>query len=93
GRGAGQTRPGGVRRRHPRRHRDRDRVAAQVPPWMVPERWAFVDRIARTSVEKADKAEVRARLARGEYDVVTLDDTGTATGGTAPGTDDPVRST
>ncbi|MFE1514453.1 long-chain fatty acid--CoA ligase, partial [Corynebacterium bovis] len=62
-------------------------------PWMVPERWAFVDRIARTSVEKADKAEVRARLARGEYDVVTLDDTGTATGGTAPGTDDPVRST
>lgn len=71
----------------------RDRVAAQVPPWMVPERWAFVDRIARTSVEKADKAEVRARLARGEYDVVTLDDTGAATGGTAPGTDDPVRST
>ncbi|MEL4153083.1 hypothetical protein MTQ22_07170, partial [Corynebacterium bovis] len=71
----------------------RDRVAAQVPPWIVPERWAFVDRIARTSVEKADKAEVRARLARGEYDVVTLDDTGTATGGTTPGTDDPVRST
>ena len=41
--------------------------------WWLPERWAFVDEIPKTSVGKFDKKVLRARYADGELDVVTLE--------------------
>jgi fatty-acyl-CoA synthase len=46
----------------------RDRVAA----WWLPERWAYVDEIPKTSVGKFDKKVLRAQFAEGQLDVVTL---------------------
>ena len=38
--------------------------------WWLPERWAFVDEIPKTSVGKFDKKVLRARYAEGKLDVV-----------------------
>ncbi len=47
----------------------RDRVAR----WWLPERWAIVDEIPKTSVGKFDKKRLRAAVAAGDVDVVELD--------------------
>ena len=51
----------------------REFLADKVVRWWLPERWAFVDQVPRTSVGKYDKKTIRARHAEGQYDVVTLD--------------------
>ncbi|MFT4126144.1 MAG: long-chain fatty acid--CoA ligase [Gordonia sp. (in: high G+C Gram-positive bacteria)] len=40
-----------------------------VPRWQIPERWAFVTEIPKTSVGKFDKKAVRQRYAEGGYEV------------------------
>ena len=51
----------------------RDFLAEKVARWQVPERWAFIDAVPKTSVGKFDKKVVRARFAEGELDVRTPD--------------------
>jgi fatty-acyl-CoA synthase len=43
----------------------------KVARWWLPERWAFVDEVPKTSVGKFDKKVLRARYARGELAVET----------------------
>ena len=43
-----------------------------VARWWVPERWAFVDEIPKTSVGKFDKKVIRSRAAAGDLDVVEI---------------------
>jgi fatty-acyl-CoA synthase len=50
----------------------REFLADKVVRWWLPERWAFVEEIPRTSVGKYDKKTIRARHAEGAYTVVTL---------------------
>ncbi|GAA5177662.1 long-chain fatty acid--CoA ligase [Rugosimonospora acidiphila] len=50
----------------------RDFLAGRVAHWQVPERWAFIDAVPRTSVGKFDKKVVRARYADGALDVRTI---------------------
>ena len=60
----------------------RDFLAERVPRWQVPERWAFVGEVPKTSVGKFDKKVIRARYADGELDVVEIArQAGTPTGG------------
>lgn len=47
-------------------------ISLQVPSWMVPENWTFVDSIFKTSVDKFDKKDLRAAYRRGSFDVITL---------------------
>jgi len=49
----------------------RDFLAAKLARWQLPERWAFVTEVPKTSVGKFDKKEVRRRYADGELDIVT----------------------
>ncbi|MFJ8297535.1 long-chain-fatty-acid--CoA ligase [Streptomyces sp. NPDC094447] len=49
----------------------REFLAGRVARWWVPERWAFVDAVPKTSVGKYDKRAVRARYAEGALDVWT----------------------
>ncbi|KAA1248246.1 long-chain fatty acid--CoA ligase [Mycobacterium simiae] len=44
-------------------------LSDKVVRWWLPERWAFVDEIPRTSVGKYDKKTVRSRYADGVYQV------------------------
>jgi fatty-acyl-CoA synthase len=46
-------------------------LAEKVAKWQVPERWAFITEVPKTSVGKFDKKVLRARYAEGELDVVT----------------------
>ena len=50
----------------------REFLADRVVRWWLPERWAFVAQVPRTSVGKYDKKTIRARHAEGEYEVITL---------------------
>ncbi|AKK10887.1 long-chain fatty-acid--CoA ligase [Corynebacterium uterequi] len=50
----------------------RAELRAILPNWMIPEYWAFVDHIAKTSVDKFDKKDLRQHLADGLLDVITL---------------------
>jgi len=43
----------------------RDFLAATVAHWQLPERWAFIDAVPKTSVGKFDKKRVRAQYAEG----------------------------
>ena len=43
----------------------RDFLAATVARWQLPERWAFIDAVPKTSVGKFDKKVVRSRYAEG----------------------------
>jgi fatty-acyl-CoA synthase len=47
-------------------------LAGRVAKWWVPQHWAFVAEVPKTSVGKFDKKALRAELATGELDVVTL---------------------
>ena len=40
-------------------------LAGQIPRWQLPERWAFITEVPKTSVGKFDKKVLRAQLADG----------------------------
>ena len=44
----------------------------RVPRWWLPEKWAFIDEIPKTSVGKFDKKLIRANFAQGDYTVETV---------------------
>jgi fatty-acyl-CoA synthase len=44
-----------------------DKIAA----WQLPERWAFIDEVPKTSVGKFDKKVLRKQYAAGELSVQT----------------------
>jgi fatty-acyl-CoA synthase len=50
----------------------RDYLAQHVAKWQLPERWAFVDEVPKTSVGKFDKKVIRRSYADGELDVQTV---------------------
>jgi acyl-CoA synthetase (AMP-forming)/AMP-acid ligase II len=45
----------------------------RVAKWWLPDQWAFIDSIPKTSVGKFDKKVLRAQFAKGDLDVVTHD--------------------
>jgi acyl-CoA synthetase (AMP-forming)/AMP-acid ligase II len=47
----------------------RDFLAGRLAKWQLPERWAFIDAVPKTSVGKFDKKRVRAAYAGHELDV------------------------
>jgi len=47
----------------------REFLAGSMARWQLPERWAFIDAVPKTSVGKFDKKEVRARYASGALGV------------------------
>jgi fatty-acyl-CoA synthase len=49
-------------------------LADQVVRWWLPERWAFVDKIPRTSVGKYDKKTIRSRYADNAYQIIEVRD-------------------
>jgi fatty-acyl-CoA synthase len=49
----------------------RAHLAGRVVKWWVPEQWAFVDHVPRTSVGKHDKKLLRERREEGRLDVAT----------------------
>jgi fatty-acyl-CoA synthase len=50
----------------------RDFLAERVAKWQLPERWAFIEAVPKTSVGKFDKKRVRANYADGALDVREL---------------------
>ncbi|MFM7616763.1 MAG: long-chain fatty acid--CoA ligase [Actinomycetes bacterium] len=50
----------------------REFLGGSVAKWQLPERWAFIAEVPKTSVGKFDKKVLRARYADGALDVVTL---------------------
>jgi acyl-CoA synthetase (AMP-forming)/AMP-acid ligase II len=49
-------------------------LSSRVVKWWLPEQWAFVDEVPRTSVGKHDKKLLRARYAEGSLNVVVSDE-------------------
>ncbi|HEX6379783.1 MAG TPA: fatty acid--CoA ligase, partial [Acidimicrobiia bacterium] len=47
-------------------------LAERVPRLWLPERWSFIDKIPKTSVDKFDKKALRARYAEGSLVVNEL---------------------
>ena len=47
----------------------RDFLGERVAQWQVPERWAFIDEVPKTSVGKFDKKVLRSRHEAGELSV------------------------
>jgi fatty-acyl-CoA synthase len=47
----------------------RDYLADHVAKWQVPERWAFIDEVPKTSVGKFDKKVIRKSYAEGKLEV------------------------
>jgi fatty-acyl-CoA synthase len=50
----------------------RDFLADRVARWQLPERWAFIEAVPKTSVGKFDKKLVRSQYADGDLTVETL---------------------
>ncbi|MGQ0803840.1 MAG: long-chain fatty acid--CoA ligase [Actinomycetota bacterium] len=50
----------------------RDFLGDKVAKWQLPERWAFIDEVPKTSVGKFDKKVLRARHSSGELEVEEL---------------------
>ena len=50
----------------------REFLGSKVAGWQVPERWAFIDEVPKTSVGKFDKKVLRKRYAAGELNVEIL---------------------
>jgi fatty-acyl-CoA synthase len=48
-------------------------LAGRVGTWWLPERWAFLGELPKTSVGKFDKKSLRARYAEGTLEVVQVD--------------------
>ena len=59
-------------RRRRRRRRCASSSRQRVARWQLPERWAFIDEVPKTSVGKFDKKVLRAQHADGELDIETL---------------------
>ncbi len=51
----------------------REFLAEQGGAWQLPERWAFIEAVPKTSVGKFDKKRVRADYAEGSLEVAKLD--------------------
>ncbi|WP_017591127.1 long-chain fatty acid--CoA ligase [Nocardiopsis potens] len=49
-------------------------LSGRVARWQLPERWAFIDEVPKTSVGKYDKKALRARYAEGDLKVVEARD-------------------
>ena len=47
-------------------------LADRVAKWWLPERWALIESVPKTSVGKFDKKVLRKAYADGELDVTTL---------------------
>ncbi|HVV10469.1 long-chain fatty acid--CoA ligase [Amycolatopsis sp.] len=45
-------------------------LAGKVAGWQVPENWAFVDAIPKTTVGKFDKKALRSRYGAGQFDII-----------------------
>jgi fatty-acyl-CoA synthase len=45
-------------------------LADQIPRWQLPERWAFITEVPKTSVGKFAKTKMREAFANGEYEVI-----------------------
>ena len=52
----------------------RDHLAQSFAKWQLPDAWAFIDQVPRTSVGKFDKKVVRRGFAEGQYDVRRVTD-------------------
>jgi fatty-acyl-CoA synthase len=50
----------------------REYLGNSVAKWQLPERWAFIEAVPKTSVGKFDKKVLRAQYAEGELEVVEL---------------------
>jgi fatty-acyl-CoA synthase len=50
----------------------REFLGAKMARWQLPERWAFIEAVPKTSVGKFDKKRVRSQYADGALDVTTL---------------------
>lgn len=48
----------------------RDHLSSSVPTWQLPERWAFIPQIPKTSVGKFDKKLIRSNYAQGALPLV-----------------------
>jgi fatty-acyl-CoA synthase len=46
-------------------------LVGRVPRWWLPDEWAFIDEVPKTSVGKFDKKVMRADFAAGKYEVQT----------------------
>jgi fatty-acyl-CoA synthase len=53
-------------------------LVGRVSRWWLPERWAIIDEVPKTSVGKFDKKVLRARYADGELKVLQVDPSGGA---------------
>lgn len=62
----------GIERTAATAERLRTRLRGVIPGWMIPEYWAFVDAIDKTSVDKYDKKDLRQHLADGQLNVISL---------------------
>ncbi len=51
----------------------RDHLASRVAKWWIPDAFAFIDEVPKTSVGKFDKKVLRSRLADGQLDVVVVE--------------------
>ena len=47
-------------------------LGERVPRWQLPERWAFIDEVPKTSVGKFKKTTLREQYASGTLDVTKL---------------------
>ncbi len=47
-------------------------LEGRVAKWWLPERWAFIDEVPKTSVGKFSKKDLRASYSKGDLDVETL---------------------
>ena len=47
-------------------------LGERIPRWQLPERWAFIDEVPKTSVGKFKKTTLREQYASGALDVTTL---------------------
>ena len=47
-------------------------LADHVAAWQLPERWAFIAEVPKTSVGKFDKKALREQFAKGDLEVTTL---------------------
>ncbi len=45
-------------------------LADQIPRWQLPERWAFITEVPKTSVGKFAKTKMREAYANGDYEVI-----------------------
>jgi fatty-acyl-CoA synthase len=48
----------------------REFLGERVPRWQLPERWAFITEVPKTSVGKFAKTVMRDAYARGDYEVI-----------------------